>query len=102
MFTSFLPKEFGSIMGLERVLVSSRILFKKISIKPKGKLPKIKGSVCNIPVIEIDDNCKLFPRPAYSDGLLIVKLKRKSQHPSHVLFEPDHFLLEAFQVLKAS
>ena len=102
MFTSFLPKEFGSIMVLERVLVSSRILFKKISIKPKGKLPKIKGSVCNIPVIEIDDNCKLFPRPAYSDGLLIVKLKRKSQHPSHVLFEPDHFLLEAFQVLKAS
>ena len=96
MFISFLPKESGSINRLEWVLVSSRILFKKISIKPKGKLPKIKGSLSNIPVIEVDDNCKSLPRPAYSNGLLIVKLKHKSQHPSHVLFEPDHFLLEAF------
>ena len=64
MFISFLPKELWSIRRLERVLVSSRILFKKIAIKPKGKLPKIKGSLCNIPVIEVDDNCKSLPRPA--------------------------------------
>ena len=96
MFISFLPKELWSIRRLERVLVSSRISFKKIAIKPKGKLPKIKGSLCNIPVIEVYDNCKSLPGPAYSNDLLIVKLKRKSQHPSHVLFEPDHCLLEAF------
>ena len=42
---------------------------------PKGKLPKIKGSLCNIPVNEVYDNCKSLPRPEDSNGLLIVKLK---------------------------
>ena len=33
-------KEFESIQKLERLLVSRRILFKKVVIMPKGKLPK--------------------------------------------------------------
>ena len=41
MGITFLPKEFESISRLERVLVSRRILFKKIPIMPKGKLRKI-------------------------------------------------------------
>ena len=55
---------------------------------PKGKLPKIKGILCNIPVNEVYNNCKSLPRPADSNGLLIVKLKRKAEYRSHVLFEP--------------
>ena len=57
-------------------------------IMPKGKLPKLKGSLCNIPVNEVYDNCRSLPRPADSNDLLIVKLKGKAQHCSHVLFEP--------------
>ena len=85
MGITFLPKEFESISRLERVLVSRRILFKKVAIMPKGKLPKIKGSLCNITVY---DNCKSLSRPADSNGLLLVKLKRKAEYRSHVLFEP--------------
>ena len=88
MGITFLPKEFESISRLERVLVSRRILFKKVVIMPKGKLPKIKGSLCNIPVNEVYDNCKSLPRPADSNGLLIVKFKCKAEYHTHALFEP--------------
>ena len=39
---------FRLFVGL-RVLVSRRILLKKISIITKGQSPKLKGSICNIP-----------------------------------------------------
>ena len=53
----------------------------------KGKLPKIKVSLCNIPVNEVYDNCQSLPRPADSNGIVIVKLKRKAEFCNHVLFE---------------
>ena len=84
---SFLPKEFESMHKIESVLVSRRILFKKVVIMPKGKLPKIKGNLCNIPVNEVYDNCQSLPRPEDSNALLIVKLKLKAEYRSHVLFE---------------
>ena len=37
-----LPKEFESINKFKRILVSKRILFKKITIMSKGQTPKIK------------------------------------------------------------
>lgn len=52
-----MPKEFENIHKLERVLVSRRILLKKMVIILKGKLLKIKGSLCNIQVNEVYDNC---------------------------------------------
>ena len=93
-----LPKLFQDIRRLERLLVSRRILFKKVTVMPKGKSLKIKGSICNIPVSEVDVNCNMFPRPADSNGLIIVKLKRKLEYKVHAVFEavrPDvviHFL----------
>ena len=54
---------------------------------PKGKSLKIKGSICNIPVAEVDVNCNILPRPADSNGLLIVKLKRKFEYKIHLIFE---------------
>ena len=66
-------------------LYQEGLLFKKVVTMPKDKLPKIKGRLCNIPFNEVYDNCKLIPRPADSDGLL--KLKRKAEYRSHVLFE---------------
>ena len=41
----------------------------------KGQSPKVKGSICNIPISKIDNNCN-------------VKLKRKAAYRGHVLFEP--------------
>ena len=82
-----LPKLFQDIRRLERLLVSRRILFKKVTVMPKGKSLKIKGSICNIPVSEVDVNCNMFPRPADSNGLIIVKLKRKLEYKGHVVFE---------------
>ena len=53
---------------------------------PKGKSLKIKGSICNIPVSEDDVNFNMLPRPK-SNGLIIVKLKRKLECKGHVVFE---------------
>ena len=55
---------------------------------PKGQSPKAKGSIYNIPISEIDNNCNSLPRPADSNGVIIVKLKRKAAYHGHVLFEP--------------
>lgn len=57
-------------------------------IMSKGKLVKVKGSLFNIPVNEVYDKCRWLPRPADSNGLLIVKIKRKVEYRSRVLFEP--------------
>ena len=83
----FFPKEFESVNKLERIRVSKRILLKKITIIPKGQTPKIKGTICNISVQEIETNCSIFPRSPNSNGIVIVKLKRKLEYNSHVLFE---------------
>ena len=80
-----LPKLLQDIRGRERLLVSRRI--KKVTVMPKGKSLKIKGSICNIPVSEVDVNCNMFPRPADSNGFIIVKLKRKLEYKGHVVFE---------------
>ena len=82
-----LPKLFQDIRRLERLLVSRRILFKKVTVMPKGKSLKIKGSICNIPVSEVDVNCNMFPRPADSNGFIIVKLKSKLEYKGHAVFE---------------
>ena len=88
LFVEHLPKQFQDINRLERLLASRRIIFKKVTVKPKaGKSLKMKGTICNIPVIEVDVNCNTLPRPTDSNGLLIVKLKRKLEYESHVIFE---------------
>ena len=77
---------FQDICRLNRLLVSRRILFKKVTVMPKGKSLKIKG-ICNIPIAEVDVNCSMLPRPAGSNGLIIVKLKWKLAYKGHVVFE---------------
>ena len=73
---------------LEKVLISKRIFFKKISVMhEKGEFSKIKGSICNIP-IEASSICNILPRPAVSNELIVVKLKRDLKYRGHVYFEP--------------
>jgi len=40
-----LPNGLSNINRLERVLVAKRLLFKKITIMPKGQSPKLKGNI---------------------------------------------------------
>ena len=53
----------------------------------KGEFAKIKGSICNIP-IEAANIFSILPRPADSNRLIVVKLKRDLQYRGHVYFEP--------------
>ena len=87
LFVEDLPKQFQGINRLERLLASRRILFKKVTVMPKDKPLKMKGSTCNIQVTEVDVNCNKLPRPPDSNGLLIFKLKRKLEYKSHVISE---------------
>ena len=73
---SCLPEQFKSVRKLERVLISKRLLLKKVTIMPKGQSPKLKGALCNIPVKHVDVS-SLLTRTADSNGLVIVKFKKK-------------------------
>ena len=66
------PEILSNLNRLERVSISRGILFKKFTVMPKGRFPKLKGSICNIPV-ESNDITNALPRSADSNGLLIVK-----------------------------
>ena len=82
----WLPREFGNLRQLEIVPVARKILFKKVTVMPKDQSPKVRGSICNIPISDIDSNCNSLTRPADSNGVNVVKLKRKVEYRSHVLF----------------
>ena len=60
------------------------VRYKKIAIMHgKGKFAKIKGSICNIP-IETANMCNILPRPADSNGLIVVKLKQDLRYRGYV------------------
>ena len=48
------PEVLSHLNRLERVLISRRILFKEITIMPKDKFPKLKGTICNLPIRTAD------------------------------------------------
>ena len=43
---------------------------------PKGQTPKLEGSICNVP-IDTHDVTNVLPRGADSNGIIMIKLKRK-------------------------
>ena len=55
---------------------------------PKGRFPKLKGSICNIP-IDLADITNVLPHGGDSNGLVVVKLKSKLNYQGHVYFEAD-------------
>ena len=81
-----IPDILAQLNRLEKTLISKRILFKKITIMPKGQQPKIRGAVCNIP-IQADAVSNVLPRSVDNDGVVLVKLKRKIEFKGHVYFE---------------
>ena len=51
-------------------------------------MPKIKGTICNIPV-SVDETFLTLPRPSGSSpSVILVKLKKKLSFSGHVYFEP--------------
>ena len=67
----------------------------------KGQSPKFKGTLCNVP-IDVVDICNTLPRPVDSNGVVMVKFKRKLKYRGHVYFEsvrPD-IILRLLQYLK--
>ena len=44
------PSHFRGIRKLEKVSIAKRLLFKKITIMPRGQKKKISGTICNIPI----------------------------------------------------
>ena len=97
-----IPDELRHLKKLEKVLISKRLLFKKIAIMHgKGEFSKIKGSICNIPV-EAANICNILPRPAALNGIIVVKLKQDVKNRGHVYFEPvrPHIIYQALTYLK--
>ena len=83
-----IPDELKDFKKLEKILISKRIIFKKIAImNRKEEFAKIKGIICNIP-IETANTCNILPRPADSNGLIVVKLKWDLKYRGYVYFEP--------------
>ena len=102
MLIQVTPQKLSYLKRLERILVSRGILFKKLLIMHgKGEFAKIKGSICNVP-IETSNICKMLPRPADSNKLILVKLKRDLKYRSHAIFEPVRptVVYEAIRFLK--
>ena len=82
------PDELKDFKKLEKILISRRIILKKITIMHgKGEFAKIKGSICNIP-IKTANICNISPRPANSNRLIVVKLERDLKYRGYVYFEP--------------
>ena len=68
---------------------------------PQGRFPKLKESVCNIP-IQSDDIVNILPRGADSNCLLVAKLKCKQIYLGHVYFVavPPELIHQTFNVFR--
>ena len=80
------PDDLANLNRLEKTIISRRVLFKKVTIMLKGQMPKLKGSICNIP-IDTSDVANTLPQGADSNGILMIKLKHKLAYRGHVYFE---------------
>ena len=52
----------------------------------KGQQRKIRGAFCNVPV-HFDAVSNILPRPPFSCGFIMVKLKRKIEFKGHCYFQ---------------
>ena len=85
MFLEPILGELKDLKKFEKALISKQILFNKIAaMRRKSKFFKSKGRICNIP-IEAANKCNTLTRPAFSNGLITVKLKRDLKYRVHVL-----------------
>ena len=55
MWMKYPQTELSSLEKREQILITQRIVFEKIVVRPKGQQRKIKGAICNVLV-----ECDLF------------------------------------------
>ena len=82
-----LPNELAELRKLEKVIIAKRLLYEKVTIMPRGQSPKMKGTICNVP-IEADDICNVLPRGIENNGIIQVSLKKRLSFKSSVYLEP--------------
>ena len=70
---SDVPQELKSLNKIEIILISQRLLFKKMAIMAKGQMSKIRGAIYNI-AVDVRDICNTLPRNSKSFGIILVKL----------------------------
>ena len=87
IFVEHVPCEIKILNRLEHLLIFRRLLFKKVTIMPKGCFPKLKGKIRNI-TVETNDIANVLPRGADSNGLIFVKINQKLSYRGHVYLEP--------------
>ena len=97
------PTKRESLKKLEQIIIARRIVFEKIVVMPKGQQRKIKGAICSVPV-DCDQTCNILRRPPERSGIVLLKLKRKTQFGGHVYFEAarPEFIMTALNWLKAN
>ena len=80
------PSEITCLRKLEKVVISKRLLLKKLVIIPKIQIPKLKVAISNVPLEA--DVCNILP-PIGSDSndMVMVNLKRKLMYRDRVYFE---------------
>ena len=69
-----------------RVQISRTIVSNKVTIIPKGRFPKLKGSIYNLP-IDTADIVDVISHGAESSDLKLIKLNCKLCYKTHVCFE---------------
>ena len=55
-------------------------------MQKKRQLPKLKAVICHL-ALDVFNASNTLPRTAYSNGVVIMKSKRKLQYRDHVYFE---------------
>ena len=97
------PDDLANLNRLEKAIIPRRILFIKVTIMPKGQMPKIKGSICNVP-IDTANVANTLLQGADSNGIVMIKLKRKLVCRGHVYFEhvSPEVVRSALQYLKSN
>ena len=96
------PHELKDLKILVKILISKRILFKKIAImNRKGEVLKNKGRICKIS-IDSANICNVLPRSAVFSGLTF-ELKRDLKYRANVYFKPvlPHIMYQALAYFKS-
>ena len=89
------------LTDFEARLLAKRILFMKVTTLPRGRQKGIIGSVINVPA-DVDHTCESLPRTPSSPVIIPVKLKRKLEYKSHIIYQHvrPNWIYEAFKWLK--
>ena len=80
------PPVLQNLNRLHGILILLRILSQKFIVMSKDQLAKLTGAICNV-LIDTSNTVSVLLREAESNGLVVVRLKRKSRFRGDVYFK---------------